>query len=471
MDDVLVNFIQICRRVGLRVSVSESLDGARAAMTIGMENRPPFKAALRASLIKRTKDIPLFDQVFDAYFTDNPSDIPIEEQFGHGLPKPGESGDDEYDEAMRQAMQQMGGMSDMAQALLQGNVQFITAEMLRQMSPEQLAELRSMLQRGQFTRVVLDQMGWEKVQREIMKLIQQLQRQGNYEAAQQVRERLWELQELFPKWVANEVNDMAEKQLQPQQPPAPQAHDLMQKDFSRYTEAEIKAMEDVVEQLARRLREDWSRRAKQGGSRRLDVPRTLRAAMGTNGVPLELRWKQKRRNRLNIAVLCDVSSSVRNASRFMLQLVYSLQQQRGRVRSFVFIGDLDEVSQTFERNNIDEAVRIATSEANIIYWAHSDFGRAFRDFLDNHGDALTSRTTVIVLGDGRSNFYDPQIEAVQEIKERARKVIWLNPESEWGWGTGDSIAPLYARYCDRMMECRNLEQLTEAIEYLMSTTA
>ena len=205
MDDVLVNFIQILRRVGLRVSVSESLDGARAATAIGMDQRPLFKAALRASLIKRTKDIPLFDEVFDAYFTDNPSDIPIEEQFGHGLPKPGESGDDEYDEAMRQAMEQMGGMSDLAQALLQGNVQFITSEMLQHMSSEQLAELRSMLQRGQFTRVVLDKMGWEKMQREIMRLIQQIQRQGDYESAQRVRERLWELQELFPRWVANEV--------------------------------------------------------------------------------------------------------------------------------------------------------------------------------------------------------------------------------------------------------------------------
>jgi uncharacterized protein len=471
MDDVLVNFVQILRRVGLRVSLSESLDGTRAATAVGLGDRATFKAALRASLVKRTKDIPLFDEVFDAYFTDNPSDIPIEERFGHGLPKPGESGDDEYDEALRQAMEEMGGLSEMAQALLQGNVQVITEEMLRHMSPEQLAQLQSMLQRGQIVRMVLDKMGWEKLQREIMELIQQLQRQGNFEAAYRVRERLWELQELFPKWVASEVNERAEKQLQTQRPPTPQAHDLRFKDFARYTEAEIQVMEDVVEQLARKLREDWSRRAKQGGSRRLDVPRTLRAAMGTFGVPVELRWKQKRRNRMNLAVLCDVSSSVRNASRFMLQLVYSLQQQRGRVRSFVFIGDLDEVTNTFERNNIDEAVRIATSEAGITYWAHSDFGRAFREFLDNHGDALSSRTTVIVLGDGRSNMYDPQIDAVQEIHERARRFIWLNPESEWSWGTGDSIAPLYARYCDRMLECRNLDQLEQAIEYLMETTA
>lgn len=466
MDDVLVNFIQTLRRCGLRVSVSESLDGARAAALLGMSDRASFKAALRASLVKKTRDIPLFDEIFDAYFTDTPSPIPLEELFGHGLPKPGE-GDDEFDEAMRRAMEQMGGLDELTEALLQGNVQVITAEMLQHMSPEQLAQLQSMLQRGQFTRVVLDKMGWETIQRQIMELIRQLQRQGDYEAAQRVRERLWELQELFPKWVASEVTERAQKQLQTERPPAPQAHDLQHKDFSRYTDAEIAAMEEVIEQLAKRLREDWSRRAKQGGRRRLDVPRTMRAAMGTQGVPMELRWKQKRRNRLNLVVLCDVSSSVRTASRFMLQLVYSLQQQRGRVRSFVFIGDLAEVTQTFERETIDEAVRIATTEAGITYWAHSDFGRAFQDFVDLYGDALTSRTTVIVLGDGRTNHYDPRLDLVQEIWERARRFIWLNPEHQSGWGWGDSVAPAYARYCDQMVECRNLAQLTAAIESLM----
>jgi uncharacterized protein len=471
MDDVLVNFIQILRRCGLRVSVSESLDGARAAAAVGMAQRPLFKAGMRAALVKRTKDIPLFDQIFDAYFTDKPSDIPLEEMFGHGLPKPGESGDEAWDQAMQQAMQQMGGLSDITQALLQGNVQFITAEMLRHMSPEQLAQLRSMLQRGQFTRIVLDKMGWEKIQQEIRDLIKQLMQQGNYEAAHRVQERLWELQELFPKWVANEVNDAVEKQLQTHRPPPPQAHTLQHKDFSRYTESEIEAMEEIIDQMARKLREDWSRRAKQGGSRRLDVPRTMRRAMGTFGVPMDIRWKQRRRNRLNIVLLCDVSSSVRHVSRFMLQLVYSLQQQRGRVRSFVFIADLDEVTETFERNSIDEAVQLATSEANITYWAHSDFGRAFRDLLDNHGDALSSRTTVIVLGDGRTNHYDPQYGALQEIHERSRRLLWLNPEHQESWGWGDSVAPQYARFCDRMIECRNLEQLTQAIEYLMETTA
>ena len=125
-----------------------------------MKDRGVLKAALRSSLVKKTKDIPLFDEIFDAYFTDKPNDIPIEERFGHGL-KSGE-GDEEFDEAMRRALEQMGGLDELTEALLQGNIQFITAEMLQHMSPEQLAELQTMFQRGQLVRLVLDKMGWQK---------------------------------------------------------------------------------------------------------------------------------------------------------------------------------------------------------------------------------------------------------------------------------------------------------------------
>lgn len=473
MDDVMVNFYQILRRCGLRVSVSESLDATEAAVAVGMKDRSVLKASLRASLVKNTKDIPLFDEIFDAYFTDKPSDIPIEERFGHGL-KTGE-GDQEFDEAMRRALEEMGGLDDLTEALLQGNIQFITAEMMRHMSPEELAELQNMFQRGRMVRVVLDKMGWQKVQQQLRQLIKQLYQQGDHQAAGRVQERLWELQELFPRWVAGEVNERVEKQFQSKaknkRPSAPKTEELMDKEFGAYSESEIEAMEEIVDQLARRLREDWARRAKLGGRKRLDVPRTMRAAMGTNGVPMDLLWKQKRRSKLNLAVLCDVSSSVRNASRFMLQLVYSLQQQRGRVRSFVFISDLAEVTEAFERNTIDEAVHVATTEADITYLTHSDFGTSFRNFVDNHSDAITSRTTVIMLGDARNNYHDPEIEAVRQIKERARRFIWLNPENKWGWGWGDSIAQLYAQHCDVMLECCNLAQLTDAMEYLMETSA
>ena len=350
-------------------------------------------------------------------------------------------------------------------ALLAGNVTVITAEMLKHLTPEQLQQLENWLQEAQVVRYVLDRMEWQRIVERLMELARALQDAGEWELAQQVRERLWDLEELFPRWVADQVHE-ARQRMHPDPPRAPRAKTLYQKEFAHFTPKEIQAMQDIVDQLARRLRDDVARRMRRGGIRRLDVRRTLRASYKTAGVPMELVFREHRRNRLRLAVLCDVSSSVRTFSRFMLHLVYTLQQQHGRVRSFVFISDIDEVTDFFKRHSLEAAVEMATSEAGIRYWAHSNFGEAFRQFLERYGDAVNRRTTVIILGDGRNNFYDPGLEALQEIRARARQVIWLNPENQWSWGTGDSIIHLYARECDLVAECRNLQQLAAVMDHL-----
>lgn len=473
MDDVLVGFVQVLRTAGIRVSSSESLDGMVAANLTGIRERSIFKSALRAALIKRQQDRELFDELFDRYFSPNPALAEAMAQaLGKGFGKEGEGEERPSEEFMRrlqETLERMGRQapSEMAQALLSGNAVVITAEMLKHLSPEQLQQLQNLLQRGQVTRYVLDQMGWNELQNELMQLARDLQRAGEFDLAQEVRHRLWELQELFPKWVAGEVNDAFER-MSPRKN-VPVTKELEKKEFARFTEDEIRAMQDLVEQLARKLREDFSRRTKRGGTKRLDVSKTLRQAMSTQGVPMELVFRENRRNKLRLAVLCDVSSSVRNASRFMLQLVHSLQQQRGAVRSFVFISDIDEVSDFFTRNSVDAAVEMATSSANIKYWSHSDFGEAFRQFNERYGDSVNTRTTVIILGDARSNFYEPRVEELQAIASRARQVIWLNPESMWGWNTGDSIVGLYEPEVDLMVECRNLEQLVAVMDHLTKT--
>ncbi len=470
MDDVLVGFVQMLRAAGLRVSSSEALDAFLAVQHAGLRDRRTMKAALRAALVKRQQDIPLFDELFDRYFSPNAEPLPF--------PGPGDEGQqgpsgrlkphEEFMRQLQQAMERLGlpPLDRLTEALLAGNVTVITAEMLQHLTPEQLQQLENLLQRGQITRYVLDQMGWQRIQAQLIQLARALQQAGEFELAQQVRERLWELQELFPRWVAQQVHEAYNRMAPPRERQAALSKTLMDKEFTRFTEDEVRAMEEVVNQLAQKLREDVARRMRRGGTRRLDVTRTLRASYKTAGVPMELIFKERQRNKLRLVVLCDVSSSVRNASRFMLQLVYSLQQQRGHVRSFVFIADVDEVTEFFERNSLEAAVEMATGEANIRYWAHSDFGRVFRQFLDEYGDALNKRTTVIVLGDGRSNFFDPQVEALAEIRSRARRLIWLNPESQWAWGTGDSIIDLYAPECDLLVECRNLRQLAQVMEYL-----
>jgi len=474
MDDVIVGFVQVLRTAGIRVSSSEALDGMVAGNLTGVRDRAVFKSALRAALIKREQDRELFDELFDRYFSPNPALAEaVAQALGQGFGQEGRSGDErpseEFMRRLREALERMGRqpLSEMAQALLSGNTVVITAEMLQHLTPEQLQQLQNLLQRGQVTRYVLDQMGWNKLQNEIMQLARDLQRAGEFEMAQQIRERLWELQELFPKWVASEVNDAYER-INPQKN-IPLGKNLEKKEFARFTEDEIRAMQELVDQLARKLRQDFSRRTQRGGLKRLDVSKTLRVAMATQGVPMELVFREKRRNKLRLTVLCDVSSSVRNASRFMLQLVHSLQQQRGAVRSFVFISDTDEVSDFFTRNSVESAVEMATSSADIKYWSHSDFGETFRQFNERYGEAVNSRTTVVILGDARSNFYEPRVEELRAIAERARQVIWLNPESVWGWNTGDSIVGLYEPEVDLMVECRNLEQLVQVMDHLAQT--
>ncbi|MFN8482193.1 MAG: VWA domain-containing protein [Anaerolineae bacterium] len=512
MDEVLIQFIQLMRAAGMRVSSSEALDAMRGASLLGLERRTTLKSTLRTSLVKDSDDIATFDSLFDYFFAGAEGQDQGQGQGGRGQQgNPLWQRQMDIETALRMALEELARRGqrpgELSRDVLRGDMAAILELMARlgllgdpsdqngepgEQDGQQGRPQRSQRpgqkpgpgQRGSAGASsawdMLDQMGWDQARREMMQMLDALERMGEKELARLLRQRIREVEELFPRWVAAEAQEARQQQREEQRrqengeggegpnlqgaPPSGQA--LAKKDFSQFTPDEIRAMQQQVQQLAKKLSQDLSRRRHEGGRKRLDFSRTMRASMSTNGVPMQLWFKQPKRNRLRLAVLCDVSSSVRNASRFMLQLLYSLQEQRGRVRSFVFISDLSEITSYFQTHSLEEAVQMATSEADIRYWAHSDFGRAFRIFLDRYPDAITSRTTVIILGDGRSNFYDPQIEALQTIHRQAKRVLWLNPESRWGWGSGDSIVDLYATECDVMEECRNLEQLTSIMKMM-----
>jgi len=168
-------------------------------------------------------------------------------------------------------------------------------------------------------------------------------------------------------------------------------------------------------------------------------------------------------------ILCDVSDSVRNASRFMLQFVYSLQDLYSRVRSFIFVADIGEVTECFRNNDAKEALDVALKGDIINVYAHSNFGYAFRNFVTDHLGSVNKRTTVIVLGDARNNYNLPHDWCLREIRQRAKRVIWLNPESRNTWGFGDSEMDRYAPHCDLVEECRNLNQLYRVVDRLVAS--
>jgi len=165
-------------------------------------------------------------------------------------------------------------------------------------------------------------------------------------------------------------------------------------------------------------------------------------------------------------VLCDISDSVLNASRFMLQFVYSVQDLYSKVRSFVFVAEIGEVTKLFEEHELSTAVETALKGDVIDVFSHSNFGRAFEQFHRNFFPAITTKTTVLIIGDGRNNYNRPSDWVLREIKRKAKQLIWLNPESRMTWGIGDSEMPRYAPHCHIAEECRSINQLYKIVDLI-----
>jgi len=244
--------------------------------------------------------------------------------------------------------------------------------------------------------------------------------------------------------------------------------DLGEKAFSSFTRQEVEEMREAIDKLVRKLKNIVSRRFAVRDRGNLDVKKTLRASAKYNGVPLDIKYRRKTMRKSQIVTLCDVSGSVWAAARFMLNLLYSLQDCFDKVNSFVFVDQLTDVTPIFkEESDISEAIRIIMEEANVQYQVPTDYGETFRHFKRDYMALLTKKTTLIIVGDGRSNYMNPEDVILGQMRERCRRVIWLNPEPENLWGTGDSEIKAYTHHCHEVRPCRNVNQLIAFIEELV----
>jgi uncharacterized protein with von Willebrand factor type A (vWA) domain len=240
-----------------------------------------------------------------------------------------------------------------------------------------------------------------------------------------------------------------------------------ERSFSSFTREEVDVMREAIEKLVHKLKNIVSRRYAVLNRGNLDVKKTLRAAAKYNGVPLDIRYRHKTKRKSRIVTLCDVSGSVWAAARFLLNLLYALQDCFDQVNSFVFIDHLYPVTSILEEYDIDEAVCRILEDPEIHYNASTDYGETFRNFKKNYMELLTPKTTVIIVGDGRTNYMNPEDAILGQIRERCRRVIWLNPEQESLWGTGDSEMRSYLSHCHEVRQCRNVNQLFAFIEELV----
>jgi uncharacterized protein with von Willebrand factor type A (vWA) domain len=241
-------------------------------------------------------------------------------------------------------------------------------------------------------------------------------------------------------------------------------------DFLRVGPEELATLRRQVQPLARRLATRLGAKRRHGNDGRLDFRRTVRSSLATGGVPVNTYFKPRRPHRPELVVLCDVSGSVASFAHFTLLLAWVLQEQFSKVRAFAFIDTTDEVTG-FLKGNVDlpDAMQRMNREATLVTRdGHSDYGHSLDGFVANWSDAMTPRTTLLVLGDGRTNYSDPRLATVKHIVGSVKHAWWLNPEARGLWGTGDSSAKRYADVMP-MVECRNVTQLEQFVTTLLPT--
>jgi uncharacterized protein with von Willebrand factor type A (vWA) domain len=467
MEAKLVEFTALLRRNGVRVSLAETMDAFQALDAVGLADRDTVRAALRATAVKRAVDVPTFDRLFDLYFSglgEAIREITAATRAAIGL--------DEEDfarflEQLEQLLAEQGTpLSQLAQALLRADGGRLE-QLLRDAAREaRLGEIEHGFQEGRFTHAMAAALGLGDLGAELDRLRRDLAGAAP-DVARRLDEylarRLRDLQDLMKAMVRQEL-DRQDVQRQDRQG----LQNLAEKSFFYLTEEEIRRMEEAVTKLAQRLKNVVAvrrRRAKRG---RFDSSATLRHNLQYGGVPFQIVFDRKRKDKPQVMVLCDVSDSVRNVSRFMLQFVYALQDLYSKVRSFIFVADIGEVTQLFAEYDANQALEEALHGNLINVYAHSDFGRAFRSFHRDHLAAVNKRTTVIVLGDARNNYNLPHEWVLKDVQQRAKQVIWLNPENRMTWGFGDSEMDRYAPFCTIVEECRNLNQLYRVIDRLVT---
>ncbi len=467
-----IEFVEALRSAGLPVSLAEGLDAVQAIDSLGIGHRETLRAAYAATLLKRQNHRAGFDQVFDLYFPSligDGHDFSAESGSARRLLAPTSETDDPEPEGRGQA-----GSDDGPQALMDFREALTTA--LAMGDPDVLTMLaREAVQRfGLIRGRGPGEQRWSSynVMNRVSpdELVAKVLRGMGLETGDDpsVR-RLVEAQaRVFEGLVDAEVRRRAAEVRGPQHVARHTVRPAIEEiDFTAARKADLELMRREIQPLARRLATRLSREQHARSRGPLDFRRTVRASMSSGGVPIETRHRPRRPGRTDLVVLCDVSGSVANFASFTLMLVFALREQFNRVRAFTFVDEIHEVTDRFD-SGADPAQTMSELAASARYaslWGRTNYGRAFTRFADQHAEALTPRTNLLVLGDARSNHTDLALPVVKELVFAARHSWWLNPEHARNWNTGDSAAREYGRLVP-MVECRNLTQLGEFVHDL-----
>ncbi len=455
----------VLRREGLTISTSQAIDAARALRAVGLSARDDVRDALLAVLVQRPRDRARFERAFDAYFS--ASHAP-RRTFWERLEARGFTSNEldalrELLDAMAQATPD--GSSDALSVLL-GRGADLDRLLHLAGSSRLLETMHSPLQSGFYTHRLLEQVGQRRAADALAALRPRLVDALGEERAAALAAAL----EAELSMAAGDVRAFV-KQTLDQREEAQQresARDPLALPFTSLDEREIDEVRKAVRRFVERLRGGERVRRKRSRRGRMDVHRTLRLSMRTNGVPIVLARRARRRDKPKLVIVCDVSESVRSVARFLLELTYAAQELFSGTRTFVFVSELGETTRLFDEQPVAVALSRAYSGAVVPITHNSNYGRALRAFESNVLADIDRRTTVVILGDGRTNYLDPAADVLDAIRARARALIWLCPEARPQWATGDSAMSRYAPKCTRVLEARCVRDLEDAARLMLT---
>lgn len=479
MLDLLSGFITELRNAGLPVSLTENLDAMEAIQHIPLEDREAFKYALGATLVKNNAHWRSFETVFEVYFSLRGPEYKIDGT---------ESDLDDFFREMQEQMDQMrqgagdgqGGAMDsltpeelmniLMNALMNGDQAMMRA--LARQAVQRFAgmepgrpvggtyylyrTLRNLDLDGMLDKL-MDQ-SRQQVGGELTSLEERLERDEFQDRIEKFKQEVEA--EIRRRLVADRGAEAMAKTLR-----KPLPEDV---EFMHASRDEMQHLKKALQPLTRKLAARLARKRRHGRKGPLDFRNTVRHSLAYGGVPAEPKFKYPRPAKPELIVVADISGSVAAFARFTLMLVYAISNQFSKVRAFVFIDGIDEVTDYFKKTeDISEAIHRINTEADVVWVdGHSDYGHAFEVFWERYGKDINAKTTVLLLGDARNNYHATQSWVVKEMQKRGRHVYWLNPEPKSYWNTGDSVVGEYGGFTDGVYECRNLRQLESFVEKL-----
>ena len=462
------------------MSLTENLDAMQAVKHIPLEDREAFKYALAATLVKSNAHWRAFETVFEVYFSLRGKQFAIGDQ-------------DELGELSNEDMEALSGLAgQQGQGMRGGGGDQLSPEELAEMLYRALMDGDDAMLRALARQAVKRYAGMEPgrpvggtyyLYRTLRNLdldgvLERLIEQAKHDSPaplSALEERLerdeYELRiEELKKEIEAEIRRRlvmdrgVEAMAKTLRKPLPE--DV---DFMHASREEMAGLRKAIYPLTRKLAVRLARKRRHGRKGPLDFRSTMRHSLSYGGVPAEPKFKYPRPAKPEIFVVADISGSVAAFARFTLHLVYAISNQFSKVRSFVFIDGVDEVTGYFDNvDDIGEAVHRVNTEADVVWVdGHSDYGHALEVFFSKWGKDIGPKTTVLLLGDARNNYHSSQSWVVKEMRHRARHVFWLNPEPRSYWDTGDSIVTEYGVHCDGVFECRNLRQLERFVDNLV----